>query len=66
VRNQQRTAYPIAYSVDGAVTASDRTVSRSRLFLLIKSGAIDSRKEGRRRIISGPSYRRYLVTGPRS
>jgi hypothetical protein len=66
VRHQQRTAQPLVYSVRGAVTASDGALSRSRLYLLIKSGAIDSRKEGRRRVILGPSYRRYLATGPRS
>jgi hypothetical protein len=62
MRNQQRTAQPLVYSVRGAVAASDGAVSRSRLYELIKSRAVDSRKEGRRRIIFGPSYRRYLAS----
>ena len=66
MRPPRRTAEPLAYSVDGAVAASGGVITRTRLFLLLKSRAIDSRKEGKRRIISGNSYRRYVATGQSS
>jgi hypothetical protein len=42
---------PIGYSIAGAVRATGNSVSRIRMFELIKAGAIDARKIGRRTVV---------------
>lgn len=53
---------PIGLSIHEAINASSLT--RSRLFDLMKTGEIDARKVGKRTVIIGDSLRSYLLRNP--
>lgn len=53
-----------AFSIAGAVQATGNSVSRTRMFELIKQGEIDARRVGRRTIIIADSLRAYLERAP--
>jgi hypothetical protein len=55
---------PFAFSIAGAVEATGKAVSRTRLFDLIKSGEVDARKVGRRTVVMAESLRAYLERQP--
>ena len=49
---------PIAYSIRDAARAS--ALSRSKIYLLLKSGALRGHKSGKRTLISARSLKTYL------
>jgi hypothetical protein len=62
---QEQTVEPIAFSISGAIIATGNSVSRSRLFELIKAGEIDARKVGKHTVVMAYSLRDYLLRQPR-
>lgn len=52
---------PLAYSIKGAVAAS--SLSRPRLYQLIREGKLETRKLGRRTVILAESLRRLIEEG---
>jgi hypothetical protein len=56
---------PLAYSIPAAVAATGNAISRTRMFELIKTGQIDARKIGRRRVVLAASLRDFLESAPR-
>lgn len=52
---------PLAYSIRDAVAVS--SISRPRLYQLIREGKLESRKLGRRTIVLADSLRRLLEEG---
>ena len=59
-----RPAPPLAYSIKGAVKATDGAISRVRLFALIRKNEVDARKVGRRTIVIAASLHAYLMRQP--
>ncbi len=55
---------PIAFSIKAAVEATGGAVSRTKMFELIATRAIDARKSGRRTMILADSLRRYVESLP--
>ncbi|MGI4795064.1 MAG: helix-turn-helix domain-containing protein [Janthinobacterium lividum] len=49
---------PLAYTIPDAVRASG--IARTRIYALIAEGALESRKAGRRTLITANSLNRYL------
>jgi hypothetical protein len=57
---------PFAFSIAGAVEATGRAISRTRLFELIRTGEIDARKVGRRTVVMADSLHEYLQRQPKA
>jgi len=55
-------AFPLAYTIEAAVAASNLT--RSRIYQLMGTGELQARKAGRRTLILGESLRNYLENLP--
>lgn len=52
---------PLAYSIKGAMAVT--SLSRARLYQLVREGKLELRKLGRRTIILGDSLRRLVEEG---
>jgi hypothetical protein len=57
---------PFAFSIAGAVEATGRAISRTKLFELIRTGEIDARKVGRRTVVMADSLHEYLRRQPKA
>lgn len=55
---------PFGLSIANAVRATGNSVSRTRLFELIKTGEVDARKIGRRTVVMTASLEAYLLRQP--
>jgi len=57
---------PFALSIAAAVLATGNSVSRTRLFDLIRTGEVDAVKIGRRTVVLADSLRAYIERQPRA
>ena len=57
---------PFGLSLEAAIQATGNTVSRTRLFDLIRTGEIDARKVGRRTVVVADSLHAYLMRQPKA